>query len=106
MGLYKVKYSFKMTKKIFRECFTIEPNESELEPGMERVVSVRFLSKSQEIKLKTTSYTTDIQMEILEGQTQELFKPVPINVYVNSVYSKYSINPLKKINFGPILFSE
>ncbi len=46
MGLYKVKYSFKMTKKIFRECFTIEPNESELEPGMERVVSVRFLSKS------------------------------------------------------------
>ncbi len=45
-------------------------------------------------------------MEILEGQTQELFKPVPINVHVNSVYSKYSINPLKKINFGPILFSE
>jgi len=31
---------------------------------------------------------------------------VPINIYVNSVYSKYSINPLKKINFGPIMFNE
>lgn len=106
MGLYKVKYSFKMTKKVFRECFTIEPNESELEPGQDKIVSVRFLSKNQEIKLKTTNNTTDIILEILEGLTQELYKPVPINVNVNSVYSKYSINPLKKINFGPILFSE
>lgn len=46
MGLYKVKYSFKMTKKVFRECFTIEPNESELEPGQDKIVSVRFLSKN------------------------------------------------------------
>lgn len=43
-------------------------------------------------------------MEILEGKTLELFKPVPINVSVNSVFSKYSITPLKNINFGPILF--
>lgn len=56
--------------------------------------------------MKTTNNTTDIILEILEGLTQELYKPVPINVNVNSVYSKYSINPLKKINFGPILFSE
>ena len=45
-------------------------------------------------------------MEILEGATQELFKPVAINVNVNSVYSKFTINPLKKINFGPTLFNE
>lgn len=58
-----------MNKKIFRECFQIEPNESELEPGMEKIVAVRFLSKNQEIKLKTTNNTTDIVMEILEGKT-------------------------------------
>ena len=56
--------------------------------------------------MKTTNNTTDIIFEILEGLTQELYKPVPINVNVNSVYSKFSINPFKKINFGPILFSE
>ena len=95
-----------MVKKIFRECFKIEPNESELEPNQEKIVSVRFLSKNSELKLKTSNNSTDIIMEILEGQTQELFKPVPINVNVNSVYSKYSMNPQFKINFGPILFNE
>ena len=69
VGLYKVKYSFKMTKKVFRECFTIEPNESELEPGQDKMVSVRFLSKNHEIKLKTSNNTTDIILEILEGLT-------------------------------------
>jgi hydrocephalus-inducing protein len=41
-------------------------------------------------------------MEILEGKTLELFKPVPINVKINSVFSKYAITPLKSMNFGPI----
>lgn len=37
--------------------------------------------------MKTTREKTDITMEILEGNTGELFKPVPINVEVNAVYS-------------------
>ena len=45
-GLYKVKYNFRMNKKTYRECFTIEPNEAELEAGSEKTVLVRFLSKS------------------------------------------------------------
>ena len=57
-----------------------------------------------ELKLFTNNNTTDINMEILEGKTLELFKPVPINVNANIVYSKYSMNPLKSINFG-LLFN-
>lgn len=45
-------------------------------------------------------------MEILEGKTNEIFKPVPINVKVNAVFSKYSITPLKNMNFGAIQFNE
>jgi len=56
----------------------------------------------KEIKLLTNNNTSDITLEILEGKTLELFKPVPINVSVNAVYSKYSIHPMKSINFGPI----
>ena len=58
------------------------------------------------MKLKTTNSNTDIVMEVLEGKTLELYKPVPINVQFNSVYSKYSVVPLKNINFGPIQFNE
>ena len=45
-------------------------------------------------------------MEILEGKTLEIHKSVPINVVANSVFSNYSIVPLKNINFGPIQFNE
>jgi len=58
------------------------------------------------MKLKTNNSTTDICLEILEGKTLELFKPVPINVHVNAVYSKYSIQPLNSINFGALQFNE
>lgn len=45
-------------------------------------------------------------MEILEGKTNETYRAVPINVAVNSVFSNYSIVPLKNMNFGPIQFNE
>ena len=48
-------------------------------------------------------------METLEGKTEELYNPkdpIKINVNFNSVFSKYSIIPLKNINFGPIQFND
>lgn len=37
-GLYKIKFSFnlKNKKKVFKDNFTIDPEEMELEPGMEK----------------------------------------------------------------------
>lgn len=64
------------------------------------------LSTQKELKLSTNNSTTDIILEILEGKTQELYKPVPINVKVNSVFSKYAIVPLKNMNFGAIQFND
>lgn len=105
VGLYKVQISFAMKKKLFKDNFTIEPMKIMLDPGQEKPILVRFQSKC-EIKMKTARNTTDIIMEIQEGQSLELFQPVPINVAVNAVFSKYSILPLKNINFGPIQFND
>ena len=58
------------------------------------------------MKLKTNNNTTDINMEVLEGKTLEITKIVPINVAVNSVFSSYSVTPLKNMNFGPVQFNE
>lgn len=66
---------------------------------------VRF-SSLKEVKLKTNNNSTDILMEVLEGKTLEITKVVPINVSVNSVFSNYSITPLKNMNFGAIQFNE
>jgi hydrocephalus-inducing protein len=79
--------------------------EGELQPNEEKNVVVRFMSQ-KEIKLKTTQNTSDIILNILEGKSQEIHKSVTINVNVNAVFSKYSITPLRNINFGPMRDSE
>jgi hydrocephalus-inducing protein len=56
--------------------------------------------------LKTTKNTCDIILNILEGKTFEKHNAIPININVNAVYSKYSIVPLKNINFGPMQYGE
>jgi len=81
--------------------FKIEPMEAELDPNQTKEIFVRFVA-IQKMRLKTTSAITDLVLEILEGKTLELFKPVPINVSFNAVYSEYTILPLKNLNFGPI----
>lgn len=60
----------------------------------------------KEIKLRTTKNTSDIVLNILEGKSQETHNSIPINVNVNAVFSKYSITPLKNINFGPMQYGE
>jgi hypothetical protein len=52
--------------------------------------------------MKTTNTISDFVLNILEGESQEIHQPIPINVNVNAVFSKYSITPLKTINFGPM----
>ncbi|CAD8206755.1 unnamed protein product [Paramecium octaurelia] len=105
IGQYLVKIKCLIKKKLFPQLFQLEPMETDLNPGQQKDILIRFCGV-KEIKMKTTNDTTDLYLEILEGKTQEIYKPVPINVQFNSVYSKYSINPLKNINFGPIQFNE
>ena len=44
IGLYKVKFNFTMKKKLFRDCFVVEPAEGELDPNQEKQITVRFIS--------------------------------------------------------------
>jgi hydrocephalus-inducing protein len=94
-----------MKKKMSREIFTIDPMEGELQPGEEKVITVKFQSQ-KELKLKTTKNESDIILNVFEGKSQEKHSQVPINVNVNAVFSKYSLTPLKNINFGPMTFGE
>jgi hypothetical protein len=45
-------------------------------------------------------------LNILEGESQDIHQPIPINVNVNAVFSKYSITAHKTINFGPMQYDK
>ena len=42
-------------------------------------------------------------LTILEGEQQEKHQEIPILVSVNAVFSKFTISPLRNLNFGPML---
>jgi hydrocephalus-inducing protein len=62
-------------------------------------IVVKFLTM-KEIKLKTNKQNAEIFLNILEGDQNEKHQSIPILVNVNAVYSKYSLAPLKNLNFG------
>lgn len=76
-----------------------------MQPGEEKSITVKFQSQ-KELKLKTAKNESDIILNIFEGKSQEKHTQIPINVNVNAVFSKYSITPLKNINFGPMTYGE
>ena len=105
VGLYEVKFGFVMKKRATRDVFTISPMEGDLQPNEEKQIIVRFKSR-KEVTIKTTNATTDIKLRIIEAKTGIDFEQVPINCNVSSLYSNYSISPLKNINFGPMMYGE
>jgi hydrocephalus-inducing protein len=64
-------------------------------------IVVRFLTM-KETKIKTNKSTAEIFLNILEGDQNVKHQQIPILVNVNAVYSKYSLAPLKNLNFGPM----
>ena len=106
VGLYEVKFNFEMKSRVTRENFVISPKDGILAPSMEIPISVRFKSKREIKEVKVPNTVFDIRLDIIEGMSGHIFKQVPVHVLVNSVYSDYSITPLKNINFGPMQFDE
>ena len=64
-------------------------------------IVVRFLTM-KETKIKTNKSNAEIFLNILEGDQNVKHQQIPILVNVNAVYSKYSLAPLKNLNFGPM----
>jgi hypothetical protein len=50
--------------------------------------------------------STEIKLIIFEGEKNFKYQEIPLFVNVASYFSKYTINPLKNINFGSLQFNE
>lgn len=103
-GQYPIKYDFTIRKKA-QEIFSIEPMVGRLQKDEEINIVVRFLTM-KETKIKTNKQNAEIFLNILEGDQNVKHQQIPILVNVNAVYSKYSLAPLKNLNFGPMQYGE
>ena len=83
--------------------FTITPMQGQLQPNEDININVKFMSKVEK-KLTKSKQNSDITMIILEGEQQEEHQQIPILISVEAVFSKFTISPLRNLNFGPMQF--
>ena len=102
-GQYPIGFDFRMKKAVTKQMFTITPMQGQLAPNEEININVRFMSKVEK-KLTKSKQNSDITMIILEGEQQEEHQQIPILVSVEAVFSKFTISPLRNLNFGPMQF--
>ena len=105
-GIYKVKFKFEINpnRKLWQELFKFEPCEGEIEAGKDRNILALCLPYSKDISINNKS--TEIKLIIFEGEKNLKYQEIPLFVNVASFFSKYTINPLKNINFGSLQFNE
>jgi len=106
LGIYKIKYKFEINKKFWQELFKFEPNDGEIEPGKERNILACFLPYPRDINISPAKNGTEIKLVIYEGEKNIKDQEIPIFINVASYFSKYTISPLKIINFGSLQFND
>lgn len=105
-GIYKVKFKFEINpgKKLWNDLFKFEPSEGEIEATKERPILAICMPYPKDIAI--TSENTEIKLIIFEGEKNSKYQEIPIFVNVASLFSKYTINPVKNINFGSFQYNE
>ncbi len=106
LGIYKIKYKFEINKKFWQELFKFEPGDGEIEPGKERNILACFLPYPRDINISPAKNGTEIKLLIYEGEKNIKDQEIPIFINVASYFSKYTISPLKVINYGSLQFND
>jgi Flagellar-associated PapD-like len=104
-GIYDVKYNFLVKKKIMKDIINFTPPEGLLTPNQTQPISV-VLKTDKERKIDPAKESSDIKLMIMEGASGEKCEELPINIALNAIFSKYSIHPLRNINFGPLQYGD
>jgi len=104
-GKYEVKYKFTLDKAALKkipgateDMLTVVPSSQDLKPS-DRPLQVRVtLRPGCEMILDAVPL---LRCEIIDPNLDETIARIPVAVSAHSVYSRYSITPVRGLNFGP-----
>lgn len=103
-GIYPIDFEFVFTKKKINDYFNVEPKGFTIPAGKEMPVTIKFTPKEE--VLFDEKNVAVLCVRVLERQTNEVFNEVKVNLFAQSQYSRFIVNPSKQLNFGPIVFTE
>lgn len=104
-GIYEIGFEMEILKKAFKKVFSIEPSYGKLAPNEEIEIVLTFCSDN-EILLESNPTRREIILKILDSISGNLYEEKKIMIKANCQFCQFNINPVKSLNFGPIIFGE
>jgi hydrocephalus-inducing protein len=102
-GIYPIKYQLEVSKPQNSQFFEIIPSSGELPAGGSANFNIKFLSK-REVRFDGKQKDGGLLLKVFERN--EIYNQMSILVNAEAQFSKFSIDPCKCLNFGPVSFSE
>ncbi|KAJ3142605.1 hypothetical protein HK100_000034 [Physocladia obscura] len=98
-GKYEVGFRFIFENKELAEIFTIIPAQGIMQPS-DKPFSVQVIVKAtREMFIRDSS----LKCQFYEPATSEITANIPVKLQVRSVFSRFSILPVRDLNFGPLV---
>lgn len=102
-GIYPIKFQLEVARQQNAQYFEIVPASAELPANGSANILIKFLSK-KEVKFETRNKESGLVLKVFERN--EIYNQLPILINAETQFTKFSLDPCKCLNFGPVSFSE
>ncbi|KAI9343132.1 hypothetical protein BDR26DRAFT_917651 [Obelidium mucronatum] len=99
-GKYEVGFRFVFETKELADIFTILPAQGIMQPSDKPFAVQVIVKATREMLVKDNS---NLKCQFYEPSTGEVTATIPVKLQVRSVFSRFSILPVRDLNFGALV---
>ncbi|KAJ3408149.1 hypothetical protein HDU80_006663 [Chytriomyces hyalinus] len=99
-GKYEVGFRFIFESKELAEIFSIVPAQGIMQPSDKPFAVQVIVKASREMHVRDN---TNLKCQFYEPATGEVTATIPVKLQVRSVFSRFSILPVRDLNFGALV---
>ncbi|KAJ3206444.1 hypothetical protein HDU82_004517 [Entophlyctis luteolus] len=99
-GKYEVGFKFICDSKDLMEIFTIVPAQGIMQPSDKPFPVQVIVKANREMNIRDNS---NLKCQFYEPATGEVTSTIPVKLQVRSVFSRFSILPVRELNFGALV---
>ncbi|KAJ3029566.1 UNVERIFIED_CONTAM: hypothetical protein HDU68_011780 [Siphonaria sp. JEL0065] len=99
-GKYEVGFRFVFETKELADIFTILPSQGIMQPSDKPFAVQIIVRATREMLVRDNS---NLKCQFYEPSTGEVTATIPVKLQVRSVFSRFSILPVRDLNFGALV---
>ncbi|KAJ3074073.1 hypothetical protein HDU98_012192 [Podochytrium sp. JEL0797] len=99
-GKYEVGFRFLFENKDLADIFTLLPNQGIMQPSDKPFAIQVIIKATKELLIRDNA---SLKCQFYEPATGEVTATIPVKLQARSVFSRFSILPMRDLNFGALV---